>query len=120
VIQVLGLAIVAAAALYIALPLVRRTTNISRDAGSESLDDLLARRETLYREVTDLQFDRGTGKVSDAEYREQREECLAALAALVTEIDARGPLKTGDSPGGSLEAELEDEIRRLRRLIVHP
>jgi hypothetical protein len=63
--------IVTVAGLYIAWPLRRVLKSPEADARTSSAD-LAARRDTLYREIADLDFDHRLGKVDDRDYETQR------------------------------------------------
>jgi len=115
-IDLLGLAIVCAAAWYVALPLLRARRGVF-PVDTEPERDLLRQRDTLYREIADLDFDRRTGKVGEEDYREQREEYLEEAATVLRELDERPVPEPPARPVPSIsefDDEIEREVRRLR------
>jgi hypothetical protein len=115
-VEILGLLIVAAVALYVAWPLLWRAREAGLPAAGDPFADLASRRDTLYREIADLDFDYRVGKVEDDDYRLQREDYLEEAAVLLQQLD--GEMATGTdsprAPGSVIEEELEAEIRQLR------
>ena len=108
-----------ATAFYITTPLRRRKSSpvVAGDA-SEDHHVLLERRDALLRDLKDLEFDRNTGKISDADYNEMRATTAAAASAVLQKLEA------GDRPRASsklrrleIEAEVEVLIRRARRAL---
>ncbi len=75
------IALAAAAAAFVLAPLRRPTLSPVRRAERERL---LQEREAIYRALRDLDLDRATGKISDADYADlaarYRVRALAALA----------------------------------------
>lgn len=109
-IDLLGLAIVCVAALYVAYPLLTSRRGLM-PADTEGERDLLRQRDTLYREIADLDFDHRTGKVGEADYREQREEYLEEAAAVLRDLDEQ-PAIEGLQRRPPLAPEVDDEIER--------
>ena len=59
-----------------------------RLSGTESqLDTLLARRESLYTQIRELDFDNATGKVTDADHAPLRARLVAEAADVLKQID---------------------------------
>jgi hypothetical protein len=112
--EIIGLLLVAAVAWYVASPL-RTPDADGQPDGEDALPDLRMRRETLYREIADLDFDRRLGKVSEQDYQAERDVYLTEAAAVLEQIDRAEPLTLpyDDGPMSS-DTALEDEIRRLR------
>jgi hypothetical protein len=86
VIIVVLLAVVA----FIALPL--RAGRAEAEASEEAMRvaDLLARREAKYREIRELDLDRRTGKVAEADFRVQDRRLRADAIAILRELDDLG------------------------------
>jgi hypothetical protein len=85
-IAILGFLIVTLVAVYVALPLVHRSDEpwaVDADAG----ENLRWRRDTLYRELADLDFDFRSGKVSAEDYRQQRQVYVDDAAVILRQID---------------------------------
>lgn len=112
--EIIGLLLVAAVAWYVASPL-RTRVDADHSDGEDALPDLRMRRETLYREIADLDFDRRLGKVSEQDYLVERDMYVTEAAVVLEQIDRAYPPKLpyDDGPMPS-DAALEDEIRRLR------
>jgi membrane protein implicated in regulation of membrane protease activity len=116
--QLIGLAIVAAVALYVAWPLLERPLGpLGARSLADEIADLTSRRDTVYRQLADLEFDHSLGKVDDEDYAQQREDLLDEAALVLMRLDSvpsgRPELQT--SIAAAREAEIEAEIRRLRR-----
>jgi hypothetical protein len=82
----LALAILAAVAVFVAVPLRRREgVDAARPAEAERAD-LEARKLVLYREIRDAEADRAAGKLSEADFtrldRELRAEAIEVLKRL--------------------------------------
>jgi hypothetical protein len=90
-----------AACVYVLLPLVRP----SRRREERRVEELARQRSAIYRQVLDLEFDYRTGKLAEADYREQSAALLAEAARLLA------------LSGGAeldLDARLEQEIAAAR------
>jgi cytochrome c-type biogenesis protein CcmI len=78
----LAVALVAAIAAFVSIPL-RRAPDDAADPHEAELADLEARKEALYRQIRDAEGDRAAGKLSDADFerldREARREAIAVL-----------------------------------------
>ncbi len=85
----LGFLIVAAVGLYIAWPLRSPLRESPVALGEDPLADLLSRRDTVYREIVDLDFDHRLGKVSGDDYQLEREEYVSEAADLLDQIDRK-------------------------------
>jgi hypothetical protein len=102
-----GVLLVAGAAGFALLPLVR---------GARRTDDVLAppddprlERQQLYRAVLDLEFDRQTGKLSQADFEQLSGELLARAADQLRAT--RGQLE-------DVDAQIEREIAAARRALA--
>ncbi|HEY4688437.1 MAG TPA: zinc ribbon domain-containing protein [Anaerolineae bacterium] len=80
----IGAAIAAFLFLFIGQPL--RRTHPSAETGSQ-LDTLIARRESLYTQIRELDFDHATGKVTDADYAPIRDRLKTEAAGVLRQID---------------------------------
>jgi rRNA maturation endonuclease Nob1 len=81
----IGLLLLIGLILFVAQPLRRA----QRASASESeLDALSARRESLYTQIRELDFDHATGKVTDADYAPLRARLVAQAAEVLRAIDA--------------------------------
>ncbi len=115
--QILGFVIVAVVALFIAWPLLeRRTAALAGARLSDEVADLLSRRDTLYRELADLDFDHRLGKVDDEDYAQQREDYLDAAALVLLRLDSMpsAPFDQAAPLTSEQQERIEEEIRQLR------
>jgi len=114
VIEIIGLLIVAAVGMYVAWPLRLRSENPSGLLGYDTLAGLHSRRETLYREIADLDFDLRLGKVAEDDYRLEREGYVAEAAAVLEQLDRTEPAAVPEREGMTARSrELEEEVRRI-------
>jgi hypothetical protein len=104
----LGIALAAGVYIFISRPL--RQARRSGDAESR-LETLLARRESLYTQIRELDFDHATGKITDADHAPLRARLVDEAADVLRQIDAL----TGAAPSAdALEAAIA--ARRKRKL----
>ena len=68
-----GLLFLLPVVLWIALPAVRGVRPPALPAGGREADELRRRRERVLSELRDLEMDRETGKMREADYRALRE-----------------------------------------------
>ena len=108
----LGAVVVALAVAFVMLPLLR-----ARTSGGWTVPDLedsattSARRREIYRQMLELELDHRVGKLSDADYRELSESCLARAAALLAEEE---------DEAAATEERVEQEIRAMREALRSP
>jgi len=114
-VEALGFLIVAAVAVYVAWPLFKPTSSRLSAIPVDDLADLQSRRQVLYREIADLDFDRRVGKVGEKDYRTERDGYVTEAASLLQQLD-RDSLRSRRALAEmtSIERELEEEIRALR------
>ena len=105
----IGLTLAAGLILFISRPL--RQAWRSNDTDSQ-LDALLARRESLYTQIRELDFDQATGKVVDADHAPLRARLVAEAADVLRQIDAIAGSPTASDD--ALEAAIA--ARRKRAL----
>ena len=85
-----GVVLVLLAVGFVAYPLVgARSATGSGPAGSADEDSTQARRRAIYNEILDLELEHRIGKLSQADYQELTDACLARAAALLAEEDAQ-------------------------------
>jgi hypothetical protein len=89
---------------FIAQPLLRPPPKEFSTIGMVSFE-LLARRDRIYGELRELEFDFRVGKVTDPEYSESRERL---------ESDGARVLRAIDAEIASLEQAIEREVGHLR------
>ena len=86
---ILMAAILIGVGVFVAQPLLQgRPKNILDDEFDESpLQHLLARKDSVYTALKDLEFDYATGKLSEQDYKDLREKSAAQAAEVLKEID---------------------------------
>jgi hypothetical protein len=85
-IELIGFLLVALAGLYIVWPL-RKPPVTTAMADRQAEEDLIVRRDILYREIADLDFDRRLRKIDDADYQSQRRDYLEEASELLERLD---------------------------------
>lgn len=71
-----------------------------REEGETAVDELTERKEALFREMGDLEFDRDTGKVAAADYESLRAGYEREAALVLEAMDRKG---NGRKPVGRAE-----------------
>ncbi|MBI5815658.1 MAG: zinc ribbon domain-containing protein [Nitrospinae bacterium] len=87
------LLILAAALAFIAYPLLKpEAAEPGGGALSENeLSALLFKKEAAYAAIKDLEFDRSTGKIDDADYEQMKAQFEAEAIAVLKELSGAGP-----------------------------
>ncbi len=105
----LGALVVAAALGFVIYPLLRpRLASTPGGPDADRQQTLAERRQAIYREIVDLEFDHRVGKLDEADYRELSDACLARAASLLAEADAEQTL---------LDERAEREIAAMREAL---
>ncbi len=104
-----GAALAVAVIVFVSQPL--RRARLSPAAESQ-LDTLLTRRESLYTQIRELDFDHVTGKVTDADHAPLRAQLVGEAADVLRQIDAL-TAATPASAADDLEAAVA--ARRQRK-----
>lgn len=84
-----GIALAVVCAMVIILPL--RTSRRSQEIDTSAQADLLARRESAFQVLRDLDSDFESGKLSEEDYRPMRVQSLAQAAEILAQLDAAKP-----------------------------
>ena len=100
---VLGMLVVLAALAFVAYPLFRRSAPVAPSA--EAPETFAERRAAVYRELLELEFDHRIGKLSDADFRQLTDACLARASSLVA---------TEEQTTEALDARVEREVAAMR------
>ncbi|MDE2756017.1 MAG: hypothetical protein OXU26_14170 [Acidobacteriota bacterium] len=92
-----------AAAIYVFRPLLSTAGSpflVDIDSRSTGLKRLLRRKETIYENIKDLDFEYKMGKLSDEDYQRLHQDYLAEAYGVVSQIEAiqPGPLDRTGSP----------------------
>jgi cytochrome c-type biogenesis protein CcmI len=93
-----------AVAAFVVYPLFRSERWALAGTASQS-EELFRRRDRIYAELRDLDFDYRVGKVSAQDYQEAREQLEVEAARILQAIDVE--IK-------AIDEEIEREVRRLR------
>ena len=97
---VLALGLAAAAMWFVIAPLLRKDAAEAERVGAAHSEerDLRSRHEMLLGALKDLEDDRATGKVDDADYARQRDELSTAAIAVMKQTDAIDLARTRGAP----------------------
>lgn len=98
---IVGIVLVAAAAVFVVLPFVRARGSVELPASESGSDD----RFVLYRQVLELEFDHQLGKLSTADFEQLSSQLLAQAGQALRE--EHGNL-------AEIDAEIEQEIAAAR------
>ena len=112
---VVGAVLLTAAVVFFVLQPILGGRSAPMEKGEEELSEAEARRRVTLLALRDVEYDRATGKLDEADYRSLRTELSQeALAALRAEEAERlpGPGAAVAAPGPEV---LESEIRRVRQ-----
>ena len=99
----LGAVAVLAALAFVAYPLFRRSEAAPLPA--ETPETFAERRAGVYRELLELEFDHRVGKLSEADYRQLADACLARATALVA---------AEEQTTEAIDARIEREVAAMR------
>lgn len=93
----------------VAYPLIRgsSTEEDEEDPQDPYLQELLSKKEAAYSALKELEFDYGTGKLSEEDFTELRDQYKAKAVSILKEIDEA---KAGDS----VEYQIEQAVEELR------
>ena len=83
---VVGIALAMATVIAIVLPLRASPPNAVEDTSAKA--DLMARRESAFQVLRDLDSDFEAGKLSEEDYRPMRVQSLAQAAEIMAQLDA--------------------------------
>ena len=84
----LVLAILAAVAAFVSVPLRRRAEGDGGAAAEAERADLEARKLVLYREIRDAEADRAAGKLSEGDFERLDRELRAEAIEVLKRLDA--------------------------------
>lgn len=92
----------------IAYPLVRGSSGEEEEIPQDPyLEELLSKKEATYSALKELEFDYGTGKLSEEDYAELRDEYKAKAVAILRDIDEA-------EEGDSIDSQIEHAVEELR------
>ncbi|HVW18579.1 MAG TPA: hypothetical protein VHB30_10060 [Solirubrobacteraceae bacterium] len=94
------LLLLAAIVWVVGAPLRRGVTAAADDAEQAAREELEAAKEAKYREIRDAELDRGTGKLSDEDWRVVDRQLRAEAMEILRRLDALGaPAAPPPGPG---------------------
>lgn len=99
---VLAVVLILGVGAWVVYPFIRPSTSL---AFARPAEELLARRDRIYGELRELEFDRRVGKVTEDDYEESRARLETEAARVLRAIEAR----TRD-----IDEVIEREVQRLR------
>ena len=108
----LGGALVLIVVLFLARPFAAGEDE-ERRRGREAVDALLLRKESLLREIRELDDDYEAAKVAPEMYRHTRPQLLKQAALVMKQLDERGYVEADEIPA-DVDARIEAAVRRAR------
>lgn len=110
---IIGVLAVVVVFAFMLAPVVRRRRLEEVEAERWDLGraDLESQREVIYRDLRDLDFDHGAGKLSDADYQQLRRQLQQRAAAVLMHLDETDV---------DYEQDLDRRVRSRRRMRVCP
>jgi rRNA maturation endonuclease Nob1 len=75
---------------FVVSPIVKaklQPANLAAKDSNHRADDLIARKETIYAAIKDIEFDYQMGKLSEADFQELRQRYKEQAVSLLKEID---------------------------------
>ena len=109
----LGIALLFIVILYLARPFILPEDEAVR-LDREEVDGLVLRRDTLLRQIRDLDDDMEAAKVAPEMYQRNRPQLVRQAAAIMQQLDAHGYSDTPAPIAADLDAQMEAAVRRLR------
>jgi hypothetical protein len=110
---ILAIVLVLGALAYVAAPLFRERMRAGRRGPEEERIAALLEKESAFQLLTDLEHDRGTGKLDPEDYSAQKEVAQARAIDALKRLDALG---VQAAPGmDPIEHWIREERRRLEK-----
>lgn len=75
----------------------------AESAEAARIADLLAARDAKYREIRELELDRGTGKLAEADFRQQDRALRAEAIEILRELDRLSPPEQAGGTGDAAD-----------------
>jgi hypothetical protein len=108
----LGLALAALVGLFVARPLLK--TDARSKAKLTPYQALIAQKEAVLAQISSLDFDYDTGKLTDDDYHRTREEFMVVAEDIFRRLDEFEQRGEVVEPATGLESEIEAAIARRR------
>jgi hypothetical protein len=87
----------AAVVALVGWPWLRRGDGAATERDAERIEDLLASRESTYRQIRELELDHRTGKLAREDFRAQDRVLRAHAIEILRELDELGVGMDGDA-----------------------
>jgi hypothetical protein len=100
-----------AVVLIVAWPFLRTGPGKAVDKDAARIADLLAARESTYRQIRELEMDHRTGKLSATDFKVQDRALRAHAIELLRELDSLG---AGDEPVVAVEPAVAERATLSR------
>lgn len=108
----MGGALVILVLLYLARPFAMREDEETR-VEREEIDGLLLRKESLLRDIRELDDDYESAKVAPELYMSRRPQMVKQAAVLMKQLDEHGYVE-GQEEYADIDAQIEAAVRRVR------
>jgi hypothetical protein len=110
----LGVALILLVVLFLARPFAAPKTRQAANSPAKpgELENLMARKEAILRQIRELDDDHDTAKIAPELYQRARPELVSQAALLVKQIDERGVV-TAVLPG-AIDEEIEAAVQQVR------
>ena len=102
--ELLALVVLVAGLVWVGLPLLQERSETGEAGVSETRAALAARRHEVLEEISDLDLDYETGKLSEEDYRALRADARGRAAEVLQALDALPDPETGKQPDRPPEA----------------
>lgn len=111
--MLLGAALVLIVVLYLARPFAMPEDE-ERRVNREEIDSLLLRKESILRDIRELDDDYEGAKVAPELYMVRRPQMVKQAALLMKQLDDHGFVEAGDAVPADVDAQIEAAVRRVR------
>ena len=108
----LGIALLVIVAVYVGRPFLR-ARGTQRETMTER-EGLAAQKAALLEQIRTLDFEHETGKMPDAEHRQQRTRLLNEAATIMKQLDDLAPVPARNGSPARIEADVEAAIAAIR------
>lgn len=109
----MGVALVVIVLLYLARPFAMDEDEEVR-INREEIDGLLLRKESLLRDIRELDDDYEAAKVAPELYASRRPQMMKQAALIMKQLDDHGYVEAAGTPAADLDAQIEAAVRRIR------
>ena len=111
--MLLGAALVLIVVLYLARPFAMPEDEVRR-VNRETIDGLLLRKESILRDIRELDDDYEGAKVAPELYMARRPQMVKQAALIMKQLDDHGFIEVDDAVPADVDAQIEAAVRRVR------